>query len=324
MAFHPSNELGLSLGGAKLITAITLENFAKLASKAELSSRQIVEIAKAGSEAFLSVWTEHKDSLPFPARVREQLELHIATSELFRLDKLVSGFGISANRSVPFFLYAGLAGIAGDVTGNSPEAILFNLANKAYLESDYSTSLKLFDSSIETRPTALAYYNRGCSYAQLNQLGRALQDFVAAGTLGGLAEASYNSAIMEIRLSGEVVEKLPQIVAFLKAAVAARSGLAQAWYNLGVYHLIHQATKDSIESFKRAIEVDPMFAEAYFNLAIALYISGDKEGAALQFANAAAQNSNYAALQPKQNMTGEAQLMAVGAPRGPAGPRGNL
>jgi tetratricopeptide (TPR) repeat protein len=323
MAFHPSNELGLSLGGAKLITAITLENFAKLASKAELSSRQIVEIAKESSEAFLSVWTEHKHNLPFPAKVREQLESHIAQCELFSLDKGVSGFGPSLHKAVPIFLYAGLAGIAGDTISTSPEAILYNLANKAYVEQDYSTSLKLFDSSIQTKPTALAYYNRGCAHALLNQLDDAVQDFAAAYALGGLAEAAYNSAIMEIRLNDEITTKRPQIVGFLNSALTRKPDMGKAWYNLGVYYLIHRMMDGAVESFLRAIEYEQSLAEAYFNLAITFFISGNRKNADRYFARAAAQNSKYADLQPKQTLSDHVYLTAVSAPGGPVGPNGN-
>lgn len=323
MAFHPSNELGLSLGGAKLITSITFENFAKLASKAELSSRQIVEIAKECSEEFLAAWTEHKHNLPFPPKVREQLESHIPQCEIFRWDKGVSGFGPSLNRALPVFLYAGLAGIAGDTESNNPEAVLYNLANKSYLEKDYNTSLKLFDSSIQTNPTALAYYNRGCAHALLNQLGEAAQDFAAADALGGLAEAAYNSSIMEIRLNDEITTIRPRIVSYLNAAVTRKPEMSRGWYNLGVYYLMHRATEAAVESFQRAIESEQSLTEAYFNLAITLFISGKTDEANHYFATAAAHDSKFADLQPKSSLLDPAHLTAIGAPGGPIGPGGN-
>jgi Flp pilus assembly protein TadD len=79
----------------------------------------------------------------------------------------------------------------------------------------------------------------------------------------------------------------------------------------------------AVESFLRAIEYEQSLAEAYFNLAITFFISGNRKNADRYFARAAAQNSKYADLQPKQTLSDHVYLTAVSAPGGPVGPNGN-
>ena len=84
IAFHKDNELGLSLGREKHMSAITLDHFAKFAAKAQLSSKLVKNTVKDAVEQYLTVWSNNKDSLPFPPLVRKKIEEHINRLELFK------------------------------------------------------------------------------------------------------------------------------------------------------------------------------------------------------------------------------------------------
>jgi serine/threonine-protein kinase HipA len=84
IAFHPDPHLGLSIGGEKLMTKVSLDNFARFAAKAGVSVKFVNLTVKEAVEQFQAVWNEHSDGLPFPAAVRKVIELHIAKAELFR------------------------------------------------------------------------------------------------------------------------------------------------------------------------------------------------------------------------------------------------
>jgi serine/threonine-protein kinase HipA len=84
IAFHPDAHLGLSLGGEKLMTKITLDNFAKFAARAEVPAKFVNLTAKEAVEQFQAVWTEHKSSLPFPPKVRQAIDSHIEKVELLK------------------------------------------------------------------------------------------------------------------------------------------------------------------------------------------------------------------------------------------------
>ena len=84
IAFHEDNELGLSLGREKLMKAITIEHFAKFAAKAQVSSKLVKNTVKEAVEQFLSVWAENKNSIPFPLRVAQKIDEHLAQLSLFK------------------------------------------------------------------------------------------------------------------------------------------------------------------------------------------------------------------------------------------------
>ncbi len=53
---------------------------------------------------------------------------------------------------------------------------------------------------------------------------------------------------------------------------------ADEWYDLGV-ELEASSTADAMETYRRALEVDPQLMEAHINLGRLLHIAGDREGA---------------------------------------------
>ncbi len=61
--------------------------------------------------------------------------------------------------------------------------------------------------------------------------------------------------------------KTSEFIATLKAQLAKNPNNRDAWYNLGVLQSKDPATvKDAIESYKKAIEIDPKYINAYQNL----------------------------------------------------------
>ncbi|MBS2008725.1 MAG: HipA domain-containing protein [Cyanobacteria bacterium SZAS TMP-1] len=85
IAFHPDQNLGLSLGGEKQMTRINLDNFARFSARAEVSAKFVNRTVIEAIDQFHTVWSEHNKTLPFPPAVRKVLSSHIKEAALFRV-----------------------------------------------------------------------------------------------------------------------------------------------------------------------------------------------------------------------------------------------
>jgi len=86
-----------------------------------------------------------------------------------------------------------------------------------------------------------------------NNLGRLLHDAGSAGSLSA-AESSY------------------------RLAICADPGIALYWFNLGVAVEDQGRCAEAIAAYERAIEVDAGVADAYYNLARLLELTGRRTG----------------------------------------------
>ena len=65
---------------------------------------------------------------------------------------------------------------------------------------------------------------------------------------------------------------------FLKAT-EIQPKFADAWYNLGLLAYERGRLEESVRNYRRAIELDPDYVQAHFNLGVSLYRLGDRAGA---------------------------------------------
>ena len=62
--------------------------------------------------------------------------------------------------------------------------------------------------------------------------------------------------------------------------------MALAWYNLGLMQRRKGEIKDALQSYERAISLEPSHAECHQNLAVARLVGGDIDGARASFREA--------------------------------------
>jgi serine/threonine-protein kinase HipA len=74
----------LNFSRTKKMAALSLDELAHLAAKAELSEKLVLDTARETVERFRAVWDAEKANLPMAAKVREMIDAHAPTIELYR------------------------------------------------------------------------------------------------------------------------------------------------------------------------------------------------------------------------------------------------
>jgi len=66
------------------MAALSNDELAHLAAKAELSEKLVIDTARETVERFRAVWEVEKNNLPMAAKVRDMIDAHAPTVELYR------------------------------------------------------------------------------------------------------------------------------------------------------------------------------------------------------------------------------------------------
>jgi serine/threonine-protein kinase HipA len=74
----------LNFSRTKTMAALSLDELTHLAAKAELSEKLVLDTARKTVERFREVWDAEKDNLPVAAKVREMIDGHAKSIELYR------------------------------------------------------------------------------------------------------------------------------------------------------------------------------------------------------------------------------------------------
>ena len=66
------------------MTALSMDELAHLAAKAELSEKLVLDTARETVERFRAVWDAAKKNLPMAGKARELIDAHAPSIELYR------------------------------------------------------------------------------------------------------------------------------------------------------------------------------------------------------------------------------------------------
>lgn len=74
----------LNFSRTKNMAALSMDELAHLAAKVELSEKLVLDTAHKTVERFRAVWDAEKGHLPMAAKVRNMIDGHAASTELYR------------------------------------------------------------------------------------------------------------------------------------------------------------------------------------------------------------------------------------------------
>lgn len=159
-----------------------------------------------------------------------------------------------------------LRGYAKDMTGDYEGGI-----------TDFTTAINL------NKKDAVAYGNRGYAYSMVGEDLMAIQDYTVALKLNPNFNPTYsNRALVYTKLS-----LYNEALTDLNVAITRAEQPNPSLHNLKGYCLYSTGkSKLAIEEYSKAIELDSIYADAYFNRGVARYASGDKNGAYRDFITA--------------------------------------
>ncbi len=127
---------------------------------------------------------------------------------------------------------------------------------------DFTSAISLDDKQAE------AYFNRGKSYANAEAYEKAITDFNKAAQLNyNIAGSNYNSGLASLRLNQPQEAKKYLSKALKSDTESKHSG--NAYHLLGVMEMMQNKNGDAIDYFDKAIEIDPTYADAFYNRGIA-------------------------------------------------------
>jgi len=142
--------------------------------------------------------------------------------------------------------------------------IFYNLGLAHFYNAAYDEAINYLSQTIKLFPEFYqAYNNRGLAFLKLFQFENALTDFNSVIKINSQYAEAYNNR-------GLAFHKLLQFENALtdfNSAIKINSQYAEAYNNIGVLFQDQKIANPS-EFYKKALEIDPAFAEASFNLSI--------------------------------------------------------
>jgi len=112
---------------------------------------------------------------------------------------------------------------------------------------------------------------RGSVLRKLQRPDEALESFDRALALRPAHPGALNNRGNVLR----DLDRLDEAMAAYEAALASDAGLAAAWTNLGAIHLELQRVDEAVACFDRVVALNPDYAEARLNRALAKLFAGD-------------------------------------------------
>jgi serine/threonine-protein kinase HipA len=328
IGFMEDENLALSLGGEKQISKVNDDNFLKMAAKANIPSKLVLNTVHETVERFAATWNEYSEGLPFPPSIRRAINQNLAKSELFKVRPSLKGSALSREHTLHYFSLAGYAGLAGQASGKSSGTDFYNQAFAARHQGDFKSAIRFMSANISQAPTAQSYYNRGLFKADLNDFDEAIADLTTSLLMQETSQTAYNIALLKwnkrkIADKEDIALKEGEAEQFFEKAIQINPRFSEAHYNLGVL-LLSYAPKKAIECFDKAISINEFFVEALFNKGVAQFITADFAGASHQFHRAAALDSNLEMYKSdfKISKFDTIRLLPLRGIIGPVGPHG--
>ena len=147
-------------------------------------------------------------------------------------------------------------------------------------EGNYTGAIEEFNKALEKVPQQPVIIARVAdAYLKLDKNEEALANYKKAIELNPNEPSWYTNMGVALGKLGKTAESQE---AFKKAAALDPASAAQNFYNLGVTMVNGGKTADAAEAFKQAIAANPNFAEAYYQLGMALSGSQDTIPAAIE------------------------------------------
>jgi len=154
----------------------------------------------------------------------------------------------------------------------------------------WKSSEALFSRAITvTRDNWRMHVNLGTVMETKGQYQEAFDEYQKAGQIRtDRADILYNMAH-----AAGAMERLPDAVAFYRAALRVDSAFDKAHYNLAKIHVHLDDPEQALSHYQEAIRINPEFVEAYNDLGVLLFNMGKPAEAAAAFQKALSIKPNY-------------------------------
>ncbi|MBL4624386.1 MAG: tetratricopeptide repeat protein [Flavobacteriales bacterium] len=143
-----------------------------------------------------------------------------------------------------------------------------NTTNAEAAKNLWAQSIADYDKAILLDPEySKAYFNRGGSYANINQTDKALSDYNKAIEYDPNYEPAYNNrgnSYLNMKQYGKAI-------ADYKKALEINPQYAVAWQGLGKVYHIQNKLDSAIVNYTTALEISPKYAEVMYNRGVAYY-----------------------------------------------------
>jgi len=149
----------------------------------------------------------------------------------------------------------------------------FNAGLAAMKEKNYEEAVKQFNAAAEKDPVQPAIFaNLGVALSNLKKYDDSVAAFRKAIELKSDDAALFANLSAALADAGKI-EEAAKAVAELAKLNPSFAGLG--YYNLGIVLINRGKSKEAVETFSKAIEIDPKNAKSYYQLGIAYFGSTD-------------------------------------------------
>ena len=154
--------------------------------------------------------------------------------------------------------------------------------DRYYNAGEYEKSIEYYDKVIELRPTAMAYYDRGCAYAGLEEWEKAIEDCTKAIELN----PDYGTAYTNRGYVYDSLGEWEKAIVDCTKAIELNPNDGAAYTNRGsAYDSLGEMEK-AIADYNKAIELNPNDGAAYNNRGYTYNNLGEMEKAIADYTKA--------------------------------------
>ena len=215
---------------------------------------------------------------------------------------------------------------------NAP--VQFTLGKAYILTKQYEEAIPPLTKALELNASqGGAHFYRGIAHNQMGRDDEAIREFLAEIPINPDQDATYSNlasiyekqgkldeALEYYKKAAEINPQRPELHASMAEIYEKKGNQAMAeveykaladvdpanaavtWYNIGAIAKNNDKNADAVKAFKKAVELDPKYAQAHRELGYALVQQGD-------FAGAVAHFNQYLALSPTAPDAGEIKMM---------------
>ena len=211
----------------------------------------------------------------------------LADMEDSAMEEAISAYNKAKELDKPGGAYDGLASVGLD-------GLWSNMINKGaeyYNADDYANAMKYFEKSSQLKPDdTTGYFYAGIAAQQSENFDKALTNYYKLIDLDMHSEDIYSSIIYIERIHNKDDEKALEVLTQAREHFPESKPLMQEEINLLI---ITKKTDAAQEKLKKAIVEQPDNAVLHYNLAYLKEQSGDKEGAVADYQRAIEADPEY-------------------------------